>query len=182
MRNLAGVETTSANLIVEAELAKSAIPAFDIHLLDNHEVRATILGALTMDGGQEVLFRRARTYWVVSLKKPLPEELSKAFNLKWFFHLAQVDGYAGGKELASHGASSYYVDSQEGLNALVMVLKFEFGQQTHVRSQPGDFSTFIAMEIQGLARVLSARRNLSEREIARMEIAGLLGLSSVPGL
>ncbi|MBA3991889.1 MAG: hypothetical protein C0469_00080 [Cyanobacteria bacterium DS2.3.42] len=177
MRNLAGVKTTSANLIVEAELAKSDIPAFDIHLLDNHEVHATIIGALAMNGGQEVLFRRARTYWVVSLKMPLPEKLSNAFNFRWFFHLAQIDGCASGKELSSYGASTYYVSSQEGLNALVRVLKFEFGQKTPFRFQPGDVSTFVVMEIQGLARVLSARRALSQGEIARMEIAGLLGLS-----
>lgn len=172
MRNLAGIETVSTNFIVAAELAKAGIPAFDIDLLKSPEVRATIIGALTFAGGQEVVLVRAWTYWVVHLKEPLPSERAQALNLNWRGSV-RVDGYAGGKDPNSHGAYSYHVDSQEGLNALAMELKSAFGQRTHFWLQSG----FVCMHMQNQGRVLNWHPSpASKEEIARLEIAGLLSI------
>jgi hypothetical protein len=120
-RNLAGVADSTANMFVRVELAKAGISAFFVERRCEREVKSTIVGFMYFDNGLMVSFDRAWYYWVVKLSRPVDFEAASKFNCTWAPEV-RVDGFAGGTEPAKSGVSSYHVDSQEGLNALVQFL------------------------------------------------------------
>ncbi len=124
MRNLAGIWTNVTTDLCALELMQAGIPCQN-KKAGKGEVRSKVKGILVFGGGQVVQFRRAWTYWVVELSRPLERRYARQMNRNWK-HIIRVDGYAGGTD-PGMGVFTYHVDTQEGLNHLASFLKQRYG-------------------------------------------------------
>lgn len=129
MKNLAGVNPTISTPIVIGELVLAGAKVLTTEFRKSHtpEVKAPIVGVLTFADGTVVAFSRQWYYWSVSMTKMLPASVAAHFNDTWRREV-RVDGYAGGTSVSHDGCGSYHVDTQTGLNALVQLLKSNFGE------------------------------------------------------
>lgn len=126
MHNLAGVAKPVSNAVVCVELAKAGVTSFQGTSVREREVGADVVGILTFQNGQEVLFVRGWYYWEVYFYEPMPYDAACELNTHWGKQV-RVDGGAGGRELSAlckqlGGVYTYHVDTQEGLNALVQAI------------------------------------------------------------
>lgn len=136
MYNLAGIDSRVTSELCTVELSKAGVALMHDHHATNGEVQSHITGLLTYkDGEVSVEFRRLWYYWSVHLSRPLPQAVAEVLNKKWEQEI-RVDGYAGGKSPDPRGVTVYHVDTQEGLNALVIALNEHFGAATIPEPQP----------------------------------------------
>lgn len=117
MRNLAGEPTEIANRVVTEELEAAGIAPVSIPEARG-EVRATIIGRLTLNGGVIADFRRRWCYWWVNVSRPLPVRPANDLN-KRLGDEVSVRCYSGGRK-------NWYINSQKGLDALVEALVSHF--------------------------------------------------------
>ncbi len=170
MKNLAGVETAIADAALRIELAKAGIPVYRGEVIRSQEVPATMIGVITYAAGVKATFSRGWYYWCVCISQPLPFQQAKQLNDQWGSKV-RVDGYAGGKEPSQHGVSSYNIDSQEGLNALVSTLNETFGMQ--IEANPEDIKLPDWLRPYSLKKVDSPE---DAAALVRAEIAALNAL------
>ncbi len=131
MRNLAGVPAEISNPIVVDELTKAGVKTVETTFTKGikPEVPTTFFGALQFTNGTTVAFSRDWYYWSVYSSSALPYKQATALNDR-LGTVVRVDGHAGGKLVGQKGCSMWHVDSQEGLTALVVVLKTYFRKET----------------------------------------------------
>lgn len=128
MRNLAGVPTGITDSLIMVELAKARIPAWSVKKTSHGEVKSTIVGIL-QSHDQDVVFDRLWYYWTVTLRRPLPVPMAQTLNDRCGSSVRLNGGACIEGDVFRHcqqGAYSYHVDSQEGLNALVVALRNQF--------------------------------------------------------
>ncbi len=126
MINLAGNE--NANQFVKLELEEADVPIIITKFKKRFtpEVPSTMIGVLQF-GDVVITFTRAWYYWVVHLTSPLPYDTANPLNDIAGAEI-RAEGFAGGTSIDKDGCDSYHVDSQNGLNTLVKVLKNYFGE------------------------------------------------------
>ena len=119
MKNLAGDKDCDAEIITELSTAGIFLKQIKS---ENREVPASVDGIF---GGWE--FKRACCYWIA--KAPYGSGISIAavrmFNNIWR-DVVRVNGRAGGiatEELHTPTIHTYHIDTQEGLNAFVCLLR-----------------------------------------------------------
>ena len=130
MHNLVGISPEISRLQIRVELAQAGIPAFGVWPSVDSEVEAEILGVLLCPLGSAE-FTRASIYWIVALSEPLSYEAAQRLNQSWSKEV-RVNGHAGGTEPSFEGVRAYHVDSQAGLDELVLALTEQWGTpKTH---------------------------------------------------
>ncbi|MFA4846404.1 MAG: hypothetical protein WC654_07690 [Patescibacteria group bacterium] len=129
MQNLAGVPAPKSNPIVVRELKKAGVKPVETTFTKGMtpEVPATFIGFLGFEDGTFVTFSRLWYYWSVRSSTFLAFVPAKALNDS-MGSVVRVEGFAGGTDVRLNGCASWHVDTQEGLNTLVQVLKEHFGK------------------------------------------------------
>ena len=109
------------NKQVFKELTEAGIEIYQNKLFINTsgEVPTDIIGTFDKWG-----FRRSWYYWVAT-GPGIPMEIAREFNRKWRQEV-RIEGSAGGQSSTYNNGFAigyYHIDSQEGLNAFVELLK-----------------------------------------------------------
>jgi hypothetical protein len=180
MHNLAGVPTHISNSQILVELAKAGVPAYNGEVARFGEVPTTIFGILQLYSGQTVVFTRSWYYWSVHLLMPIPYNEACLLHEKWA-ETIRVDGFSGSMPPDKKGVFKYDVDTQEGLDTLVELIRRLFGKGSNLPAKQADFA-FITQHlatgknvIPDTLRLLSAFQN--EAELHNGEVNALCMLA-----
>ena len=127
MFNLACVPPEISTSVCKRELAAVGIPVLPIKPWG--EVLAEVIGVLQFED-QLVVFERNWYYWVVRCRRPVPRGQRNGrldvFN-RDFGNSVRIGGMSGGDDL-KEDVSSWHVDTKDGLNELVKLLREFYGE------------------------------------------------------
>ena len=119
MKNLAGVGTCDA--VIAQELLEAGIPMETVPLTHGEDVPYTVIGRL-----KSWQFKRSQYHWCAGVDIDtygLCPDVASLLNARWYKDV-RVNGNRMGQDVLDEWIRLYYIDTQEGLNALVKAISF----------------------------------------------------------